>query len=219
MLGVESGRSVQNNRLRRCRIRGVFLAWLVLAATSGGRSSAAINPTTYSSVAVPAGSTGPLLQAYTAYSGGKPAAEAPFVLERDVVEIVNRSSEVGISFLPNLVKGATNVTVERGGAAVVRDTPMVLDERPILLPGVTAGALIAAYAASLARNDITTRDSSESGFRVEILAGAGGALISFIPQKSAIMPGSTCIAGNCDARSNYLVRLESGRAIVTYRSG
>jgi hypothetical protein len=171
----------------------------------------------YSSVTLPGASAYALLLAYRSMPNEKSDLEAPFTLESTSIEVLQRADEILVGFFPNRTKAATVVTIRDSRVVAQDSSPINLNVEPILLPGVTAGAIIAAYNTALERNDLVTRDSAKTPFNVQVVIGAGGALVSFVPLQIATLPNYKCVAGNCDARSNYLVRIETGKTIVTHR--
>jgi hypothetical protein len=219
MLKLEQRFCVLKNKASRSGRRNYsvlcpILALLYLLSWSSGLAASPA----FSSAVLSGATTNALLHAYESLSRTGSDLDAPFVLENDSIEIVERSDQTLIGFFPNRVKGSTVVTVKDGQAISRDSSPIVLDVKPTLLPGVIAGEIIAAYSAALRRNDLITRARAKAPFNVEVLIGAGGSLVSFIPQQTVIPPGYKCIAGNCDARSNYLVRIETGKTVVTHRS-
>jgi hypothetical protein len=193
-----------------------FVVCQILAVLCLPSPATAASPP-YSSIVLTGASTNALLQAYISKANIISALDAPFILETQTIEIVERNDEILIGFFPNRVNGSMTLTVKDGKVISHDSSPITLDVKPILLPGVIAGEIIAAYSTALKRNDLVTRAWEKSPFNAEVLVGAGGCLVSFVPQEPVSLPNYKCIAGNCDARSNYLVRIETGKAIVTHR--
>jgi hypothetical protein len=195
-------------------IRHGFVQIVALAFLASTYSVPAFAAQSFSSLSITAVAMNALVQAYHA-TRKETDLEAPFALERCSVEVIELSSKTVVVFFPNLVKGATSITVEDGKATIQHDAAVILNARPTVLPGVTAGEMIAAYRTAMDRNDPVTRGTSEFPFTVDILLGAAGSLVSFVPGRSTTPSKIVCIA-DCNPRSSYLVRIERGKVNVTH---
>ena len=209
----------RSSRSRFLFITSVFLMYQFAAPLLGSSGlSALAEGRRYSSLSITGAEAHALLQAYALRSPGDRPIDAPFVLEADSIEILDSGGQITVGVFANRSKKSIAIVVKDGQVVSQTNVAFALTAEPKLLPGVTAGAIIAAYSDAIKRNDLVASSWKGRPFTVDVLVGAGGALVSFVPEQPVIAPGYKCLAGNCDNRSNYLVRIETGDTVVTPRT-
>lgn len=126
------------------------------------------------------------------------------------VQILRHSDDTEIIFLPDEGNVAILATVDaKGGVVVSKHGSPAIAVAPIVVPGILASELAAAWSAEEGRVPSSTL-ASLSTVRLSILAG--GAIVTFIP--NALRTNLTCLTGNCDDRSSYEVRLSGGTVTI-----
>jgi hypothetical protein len=187
-----------------------FVATRGLAVTETDQS---YNSSTLSSSSVRA-----LVEAYRIKAPTTGALAAPFVLEKYSVELMERRGEVIVSFLPNIGSSVSTTTIRDGNVIARSSVEPELSSPPMLLPGVIAGEIIAAFDTAQQRNDVVVSNSGVS-YEVRVDVWAGGSVVAFVPLRTpAELVKRKCLAGNCDGRTVYDVVFRGDRAQVKYRA-
>jgi hypothetical protein len=143
---------------------------------------------------------------------------APFILMDYTVQILQRPSETVVAFYPNAERFPFAVHLQNGGVVSHDRIVPTLDVQPILIPGVTAGELVAVYAKAMQDNDSVTREGPRS-FEMRGGVVSGGLLLAFIPsQPPPYFKTHACVTGNCNGRSVYKVTLSNNNVVILRRA-
>jgi hypothetical protein len=192
--------------------------FVLLSVSVTGVPSAQPKERVYDSLELSGTATSALSQA----SGMLPHAnrspsDAPLNLMSYTVQMLQRPNEIVVAFYPDT--GAVPFVVHISSAGVISHDNVLptVDVPPIVVPGVTAGAIVAAYGKAKAESDVVTkRGPANFGTAASILSGR--TLVAFIPSKQSPPTGTRECAGNCNGRSVYLVTVQQSGTTVSRRA-
>jgi hypothetical protein len=155
-----------------------------------------------------------LKKAYEVSFAERGAIEAPFALAPYTIEVLNYAHSTSIIFLHNTAPKIAVVAVSGDQATLQNAILPTLDVKPVLLPGVIAGEILAVYNDALKRDDSVVTAGPET-FDVSVEIGVSYSLVAFIPnQRPALPVGMKCIAGDCNGGTVYNISLRNGKAVV-----
>jgi hypothetical protein len=155
------------------------------------------------------------MKAYEVGFSGRAELEAPYVLEPYTIEILNYAQSTSVIFLQNTAPKLVVVKVRGTQATLEKAVPETLEVKPVLLPGVLAGEIVAVYAEALKQADSVVM-SGPGTFDALLDLWPSSSLVSFVPHQ---LPKrdlvGTCIAGNCNGRTVYRINLRQGKVTIS----
>jgi hypothetical protein len=174
-----------------------------------------------------------LIEAYESFGMG-PDEKAPFLLEPYVVVIEQYGTSIRLTFDEHSTATLREVIIDAKSNLIVQPKDDQSYEGMILLPGVVAGEMIAAYRyilATASSPEIVARLKS-AAYNVAYAPARLGTSLVFFPAKTLLLltnprfeatptprPGWTCLAGACDGQfANYIVRLRDGQVTFERRA-